>query len=173
MVRCHDCGTELGEAPLAYGADAPWQVAGAAPEEMSRRVRLTSDQCVVDGKDFFVRGRLEIPIRGRSEPFAWTVWTSLSPPNFKRMSDLWNTPGREREPAYFGWLSSELRQFYGASTLNLKTMVYTRPVGVRPFVEVEPTEHPLAKEQRDGIAWERVLEIAALAHHAEQPARRG
>jgi hypothetical protein len=50
-------------------------------------------------------------------------------------------------------------------TLNLKTNVYTQPVGVRPFIELEPTDHPLAIEQRTGISWERVQEIAELVLH--------
>ncbi len=36
-------------------------------------------------------------------------------------------------------------------------------LGIRPSIELEPTDHPLAKEQRDGITWERVLQINAAA----------
>ena len=50
-------------------------------------------------------------------------------------------------------------------TINLATNVHTRAVGVRPFVELEPTEHPLALEQRNGITWARVLEIASIMQH--------
>lgn len=51
------------------------------------------------------------------------------------------------------------------STINLKTNVHTRPIGERPLVELEPTEHPLAVEQRTGITRDRVREIAeALLH---------
>ena len=32
---------------------------------------------------------------------------------------------------------------------------------MRPLIEVEPSEHPLAVEQRQGISVERVAEIAA------------
>jgi hypothetical protein len=40
--------------------------------------------------------------------------------------------------------------------LSLKTMVHTQPVGVRPSIELEPTDHPLAIEQREGITVARV-----------------
>jgi hypothetical protein len=49
---------------------------------------------------------------------------------------------------------------YSPSTLNLKTNVHTQPVGLRPLVELEPTDHPLAVEQRDGITVARVQEFA-------------
>ncbi len=44
-------------------------------------------------------------------------------------------------------------------------MVHTRPVGARPLIELEPTDHPLAVEQRDGISWDRIQQIAELARH--------
>ncbi len=75
------------------------------------------------------------------------------------MLDLWTTPGREKEPGYFGWLSTELPA-YPQSTKNLKTTVHTDVIGTRPHVHLEPTEHPLAVEQRDGITLHRVQEIA-------------
>jgi hypothetical protein len=52
-------------------------------------------------------------------------------------------------------------------TVNLKTMVHSREVGRRPFIELEPTDHPLAVEQRQGITWARVQEIAELVLHGQ------
>jgi hypothetical protein len=39
------------------------------------------------------------------------------------------------------------------------------PVGQRPLVELEPTDHPLAVEQREGITIARVQEFAELLQH--------
>ena len=39
---------------------------------------LTSDDCVIDGTAFFVRGCIEIPVHGQADPFIWGVWVSLS-----------------------------------------------------------------------------------------------
>ena len=89
---------------------------------------------------------------------------SLSRDNFSRMAELWSAPGREREPAYFGRLSTELPA-YPMATLNLKTHVHTEPVDNRPHVVLEPTDHPLAMEQRTGITLDRVQRIAELLTH--------
>ncbi|MEV0977865.1 DUF2199 domain-containing protein [Streptomyces sp. NPDC049915] len=78
---------------------------------------------------------------------------------------MWDTPGREAERPYFGWLTTDL-PVYPTTTLNLKTHVHTRPLGERPFVELEPTDHPLAVEQRTGITLDRVPEIAAAVLHS-------
>lgn len=70
---------------------------------------------------------------------------------------------RGRTP-YFGWLTTELAP-YSPSTTNLKTHVHTRSLGQRPFIELEPTDHPLAVEQRTGITMDRVREIAEAVLH--------
>lgn len=130
------------------------------------RSGLSSDQCIIGGEHFFVVGLIEIPIVGTDQTFSWGVWASLSEANIIRMSELWETPGRESEPPYFGWLSTEL-PVYGTPTLNLKVNVHTRPVGERPFIELEPTDHPLAVEQRTGITYGRVQELAERLLHPE------
>lgn len=115
---------------------------------------------------FFVRGRLVIPVTDAAAgtEFDWGVWVSLSRDNFTPVLSLWTTPGREREQPYFGWLSTEL-PLYQPSTLSLKTHVHTQAVGQRPVIELEPTDHPLALEQRTGITLARVQEIAETLLH--------
>jgi hypothetical protein len=161
---CRTCGEFHPGVALCYGADAPihW---GAIPEaERHQRGELSSDQCVIDDEYFFILGRLEIPIRDNDEPFCWLVWVSLSEPNFMRACELWEEAGRENEPPYFGWLSTPVPGY--PDTVNLKTHVHTRPLGNRPFIELEPTDHPLAVEQRNGITMQRVFEIAEYIEHS-------
>ena len=92
------------------------------------------------------------------------VWASLSPANFERTVAMWTVEGRESEPSAFGWLATGL-PLYQPSTLNLKTRVHTQPVGQRPLIELEPTDHPLAVEQHQGITMARVQEIAEQLLH--------
>jgi hypothetical protein len=146
---------------FSFGPHAPdlWLSLSEADREL--RAKLSSDQCIVDGQYFFVLGLLEIPVRGMDKRFVWRVWLSLSEKSFSRCSELWTTPGRESEPPVFGWLQSQLP--YAPGTLNLKTMVQMRPVGERPSVLLEPTDHPLAVEFREGITVERAEQLARLA----------
>ncbi|MFD9791430.1 DUF2199 domain-containing protein [Streptomyces sp. NPDC059070] len=142
-------------------APAVWDPAFADADDCL----LSSDQCVVHGRHYLVKGVIEIPIVGSDEVFSWGVWVSLSRENFSRSADLWDTLGREAEKPYFGWLTTDL-PVYSPATLNLKTHVRTRPVGERPYVELEPTDHPLAVEQRAGITLDRVREIAEAVLHS-------
>ena len=49
--------------------------------------------------------------------------------------------------------------------MNLKSRVHLRDHGLRPTIELEPTDHPLALEQRNGISVDRVAEIYAIMLH--------
>ncbi len=155
--QCATCGQWHEDVPLCFGPSAPALWFSIPEPERESRCHLSSDQCIVDEKAFFVLGRLEIPIVNSEESFTWLVWVSLSESNFDRASELWNKPGREAEPAYFGWLSSSLP--YEPSTLNLKVNLHTRPVGERPYVELQESEHPLSVAQREGM---HMYEVQAL-----------
>ena len=159
--RCGTCGRWHDEVPFAYHALAPayWS------DELTRDVSsvLGEEQCIVRGEHFFVRARVVLPVLDAEEDFEWGVWVSLSEASFARMDDLWDTEGRERQGPCFGWLSSELPYRY--DTLELAVNVHTQPLGARPLVELEPTDHPLAIEQRDGITLARVRQIAEVVLH--------
>jgi hypothetical protein len=127
---------------------------------LEERVVLTRDQCVIDGKAFFLRGRIVVPVLGLEEPFIWGVWAEISPRNFIRAHELWNRQGRELDPPFPGWLDTDLTSF--GSTVNLEVNVRTQIVGRRPHFEVVSEEHLLGREQRDGISIARVQEIAAF-----------
>jgi hypothetical protein len=158
---CHVCGKWHDGLPLDYGYDAPqyW----SEKFKTSPNSFLNSDYCTIEQKDYFVRGIMEIPIIGRQEGFRWGVWTTLSKTNFDRMIELSDSPKLLEEPPYFGWLSSSIDLY--PETLNLKTNLRVRRLDWRPFVELEPTNHPLALEQRHGITVQRVREIAEHILH--------
>lgn len=162
---CSCCGQRHPDLPMAYHAEAPIYWSGRLP--FSRRNRLNSDQCVIKGEAFFIRGLIEIPVVDADDVFAWGVWVSLSRENFAQADELWTTPGREQEPPYFGWVSTEL-SLYSPSTVSLKSHVHTRPVGRRPLIELEASDHPLAVEQRTGITLERVRQIAETILHPQR-----
>jgi hypothetical protein len=161
---CSRCGAPHEGLPLDWAFDAP---AYWSPEyESSERGTLSEDLCVIqsaEGTDYFIRGVLEIPVHDANESFVYGVWTTLSEGSFKRAVELWDDPCRVEEPPYFGWMANSLVGY--PETLNLKANVQTRELDLRPFVELEPIDHPLAQEQHQGITMARVREIAELNLH--------
>ena len=163
--ECATCG-EVHQALPAFGFDYPLPYLTIPEDERSERVSLTSDACIIDDTEFYIRARLEIPVHGIAEPMAWGVWVSLSPANFARFEELFDEPGREAHGPWFGWLCSALPCY--PDTFELKTYVHLQPVPLRPLVELEPTGHPLAVDQREGITEHRARQIVeAVLHPAE------
>lgn len=160
--QCTTCG-EWHEGVPSFGARAPLYYYGVPEAERSARCRLTADTCIVDDTHFFVRGCIEIPVHGVAEPFVWGVWASLSRDHFERFVALLDCELRAQHGPYFGWLSAAITTY--PDTENLKTRVHLRDHGVRPWIELEPTDHPLAVEQRAGISVTRLAEIYAACTH--------
>ena len=147
----------------SFATEAPVYYYSIPEDDRATRCDLTSDTCVVDGEFFFIRGCVEIPVAGADEPFVWGVWVSLSKTSFTEYLANWDTPVRSDLGPYFGWLSVNFPVY--PFTESLKTSVQPRDNGIRPLIELDETDHPLAVEQRTGISVERVAEIYALYQH--------
>src|SRR5258708_10554462 len=118
---------------------------------------LNEDFCAINGTDFFIRGIIQLPILGTDEHFCWGTWESLSRDNFGRLLALHDDPKPVDLPALFSWLSRKLPDY--PDTLSLKMYARIQAPGDVPYFELEPADHPLAKEQHQGIGPERVREI--------------
>lgn len=160
---CTTCGKQHDDLPMCFGPRAPDLWYSMPDSERNERGELSSDQCVIDDKHYFVLGRILIPVIDSATPFTWLAWVSLSEMNFNRVCELWESEGRECEPPYFGWLQSTLP--YESSTMNLKTKIQTMPLGERPNILLEQSIHPLSIEQRTGITMIRAQQLAEAALH--------
>ena len=159
--RCPTCGCWSEGMPTHWNLPLPDPVSGIPPSERQGRVEETvvGELLAVDDEHFFIRANLEFPIAGSEELLSYTCWMSLSRRNATRQLEHWFTEGRERtlEPMV-GYLSNELAGFPG-SFLHV-ARIHTQPVGVRPSMEPEPTDHPLARAYRDGVSLELVRQLA-------------
>lgn len=152
--RCAVCG-QLHDGLPDVGVDRPDHWWGIPEEERSRRVRLTSDTCVIDDEDYFIRGVILLPIHDFPQPFGLGVWVSQKQENFDAY--LHNFDSADIGP-FFGWLCTRIH-YYAADTSLLKTMAHFRGGNLRPTIELEPTDHPLAVDQREGITLGKAWEI--------------
>ena len=152
--RCSICGELHDEIPhLGSDRPDPWW---AVPEdERDRRIELTSDTCIIDGKEFFIRGVIEIPVHEHADPFGFGVWVSQKKENFFAYL---KTPDSAEIGPFFGWLCTRI-SYYQEDSTHLKTMAHFRAGNMRPFIELEPTDHPLTIDQRNGITEERAWGI--------------
>jgi hypothetical protein len=91
----------------------------------------------------------------------WGVWVSLSQSSFEQYRETYDQPIEDEE--YFGWFCNRL-PFY-PDTLSLKALAHPRSAGLRPWLELEETDHPLSIDFYHGITIARAQEIAEYAMH--------
>jgi hypothetical protein len=151
--RCHTCGKEHDDLP-DIGADKPDNWWGIPKKERARRIKLTGDTCIIDD-DYFIRGVIEIPVHDYPEKFGFGVWVSQKKENFFTYR---KHPDTSAIGPFFGWLCTRIA-YYEDSTSLLKTMAHFQDGNLRPRIELEQTNHPLAVDQREGITLEKAWEI--------------
>ena len=164
--ECPVCGQHHAPLTLSFSAKAPAAVAGVRGDELERRLVISADQCVLDERRFFLRGRIVIPVHELVEPFVWGVWAEVSAKSFFLTNQRWTTKGREADAAFAGYLDTEIPWF--GNTLSLRVDVRTQPVGRRPHFVVADPAHRLSQEQREGMTLDRVKEIAAAVLHRKR-----
>jgi hypothetical protein len=147
---------------MDYSVAAPRNWFGLPEAERSARARLTDDVCIIDGREYYIRGCLEVPVSDISEYFIWGVWVSVSLESFRYIHDRWDAVIAEDEPPRFGWLSTWLQGY--PEPEEIRCHVFLRSGNLRPRIVLEPTGYPLAAEQHGGITMDRVKAIAANAH---------
>jgi hypothetical protein len=126
---------------------------------------LTHDFCIVEGQHYFVRCILQLPLIGApGEHFAFGVWSSLAEKNFRIYVDTFDSGEQAGVGPWFGWFSNRLEGY--PDTLGLKCRVHPQADHQRPWIEVEDSGHPLATESREGITYDRLLQIYAAYGHA-------
>lgn len=152
---CPTCGKEHADLPH-IGSPAPYQWSRELADDPDSS--LTDELCIIQGRDFFVRGVIEIPVHGYEYEFGWGVWVSHKKENFETYRDHFDSA--EIGP-FFGWLSTEI-SYFPESTLSLKTAVHYRGGSIRPRIVLAESGHPLYLHQHQGIS---LSEAWKIIHH--------
>lgn len=151
---CTVCGEKHDDLPY-IGIDKPDHWWDVPEEERDQRIELTSDTCIIDNEDFFIRGIIEIPVLDYPNNFGFGAWVSQKRENFFTYLD--NFDSGDIGP-FFGWLCTKIA-YYEEDTLLLKTMAHFQSEGLRPKIELEETNHPLSADQHKGITLDKAWEI--------------
>jgi hypothetical protein len=123
--------------------------------QRAERTTFTPDACTVrddEGMHYFVRGVIYIPIRGTDDAWGIGAWVSQSQKNFARY-----VANETMEPT-LGWLTNRIES-YAPTTYGLEAKLRFSDARTRPRIELEPGDHPLVVEQRDGITLARAWQV--------------
>lgn len=162
---CGCCGNRFEGSP-SYAYAMPDYYYQMSETERAQRGKIDENICRITSdnqSDYFIRVCLEVPIIGMTDPFLWGVWVSISQANLKRYLDTWENT--DESDTYFGWLSNEISSY--PSSLNLKAIAHPRRNNKRPWLELEPCEHPLYRDWKNGLTLEQAQ--ALVVHNMHNP----
>lgn len=163
---CSTCGETHEDVPLSFAADYPDKYANMSLRERELRAIASSDQCVIDENEFYVRGCLEIPLLETDGVFLWGLWASIWKDDYLEIADCWNEDGRKYgHGPYKGRLANSLKRYYSPDTANLKLSINLQAVGQRPLFIIEDPDHPLGVAQRNGMTNQEVHDLVSLLMH--------
>lgn len=161
-VRCGTCGGEHDLSEMEPSYTYPDAYLAVPPDERAIRATVGSDECrLLDDRKsdprYFLRVLLPMPVRGEREACAWGVWAEVTERAFARTRELWDDPAQYDEPPFAATLANALNGY--SATLGLPGQVTLSGPAIIPTFELAGgLDHPLAREQRDGVHPERVVE---------------
>ena len=151
---CPSCGRVSDEIPC-ISADRPYECWDVPEAEQGRRLGLTSERCIIDGKRFFTSGVIEVPVHDHPHSLRFGVWISQRPEEFFAYR---NNPDSGEIGPFSGRLASRI-MFFDEDTRSLKATVRFLGGGRSPKIELAAAKHPLILMQDEGITLDRAWEI--------------
>lgn len=148
---CSCCGGSYDTLPLKWVAAAP-QAFGDLPEAEQQKSDLTDDFCVIGARDHYVLGHIVIPVLEHDEKFVWGAWVHMPEKDAYAVRN-------GVEGVFSGKLNTSLPLYPETDGLDVK--VHVSSAEEFPRIEVM-NKHPLAMEQRNGIALGVVIQIASM-----------
>jgi hypothetical protein len=159
---CACCGDLSDTLPTSWNAECPddWLAVSETDRELPSFV--DTDLCRIrtaKGNRFFVRAILEAPIVEHSKRLMRGIWVSVSEPNFYWAKQVRDLDDVGEQPEIGGFVNNQLMDYPDTSRLFGRLQFrnnYLRPL----FIVDDDIDHPLAREQREGIRIERVHDMA-------------
>jgi hypothetical protein len=161
-LPCPRCGKTHDLTDLEPSFRRPDPFVAIPVRERAARTIDGNDHCAIrDAADtqrrYFLRVLLPVPVRGQEKPCNWGIWAEVSPQAYQRALELWRDPNQASEPPFPGRLANTCPGY--PETQGLPGLIQlVDPSTIPTFHFLPEVQHPLADEQRNGVAPGRVLE---------------
>jgi hypothetical protein len=138
----------------------PYRYLSIPENEREERVVFEHDTCVIDGRDWYIRGVVTIPVRDRRDDLRLHVWVAVSESDFTRLRGTSNSSECWTE----GYVASRLPYYpdtlLARSPVLLDSYFRKMPAAVYPYLNSDL--HLLALDQKKGIPAVLATKIESL-----------
>lgn len=158
--RCPSCTDKHDGFPaLAYAM--PDVIFALPVAEREARAVISSDLCVLDDVQYFVRCVMVVPVQACGDTIEYGPWVEVDGRDFSRYAVHFNGGGHPAWTAAEGVLANAFPA-NSQTTLGLSCLIRSSAdPSQRPGVEILDHGHALHAEQLNGIALPRAMEIVS------------
>lgn len=161
---CKVCGQQHTELLMDLAYQRPADVFKIPVEERPERIRMNDDLCIIDDREFYIRGVLALPVSELDDSFRWGVWAQVDQESFDYYQAHWHISSVAGLMPFSGRLSGGLAAY--SESDQLRVSIHLQPNNQRPLFVVEDQDHPLNQAQQQGITLHDVEAfVARIAPH--------
>jgi hypothetical protein len=151
---CSECNKVHNMSEMTLIHKIPMHCFKIPENERAKRIKVNDDLCSIDGKLYFIRGVLEMPIIGTKETFDWGLWALLEKKDFDKYIELWNAKIAKNMKSFEGFLEGAPR-FYPDSNM-VDITIQLRSKSKRPLFKIVSEQDEMGLDQRNGITMEKI-----------------
>ncbi len=139
----------------------PDLISNMSEEDKAKRIIRDGSLVIVDRENVFINGIIFIELKKASEWLSWEVWVKIEKEEFLKQAAIVEKGGKV--PFLLGTLESELPLYQASKNLKVQVDLYTSVD--KTVVTVIEQNHPLTKDQKDGIGEEMLIELMERIYH--------
>jgi len=171
LIECSCCGKMVSSEDVELAFRRPDVVAALSQDEQEARCKSTDDICELDGKRFFVRCTIPIPVHERLHEYSIGAWAEIADADFKKIWALWKDENQANEPAIAGVLANDVPLSTGA--LGCSVAVKLTGPKTRPHIIIADEDCSIFQEQKYGISLHRASEYSDITRSEIGPQNDG
>jgi hypothetical protein len=130
-VKCHKCGQYHDSHTIEVVFKYPDAYFDIPEEERSERVKKNDDICIIDEREYYIRGLLPIKTTLiKKKEYHWGVWVKVDADTYKIIYDNWDLENQDHITGLTGHLANDIK-FY-KRTLNKEVSILLTGNKTRP-----------------------------------------
>jgi hypothetical protein len=158
--KCDICGKTHNGLPMDMSHKNPADYFEVPPSEREKRIQKTDDVCVIDDKEFYIRGILPLPVIDSTDEFRWGVWARVEEQDFKTYLKYWDGNIPENLLPLSGHLSGGMKDYPESDMLPVE--IHLQSGNQRPVFRVLSDKTQLGFDQQKGISMAKVHSFVEL-----------
>lgn len=165
MARCAVCKEVHDEVEPAFRRpDAFFAVPEA---QRASRIEESDDLVSIDDKAFFLRGFVQVPVRGREAGYGWGFWAKVAKAHFDTYRRYFYDDPPPEHPGFPGTLANQTRWL--PPTLGLPVHVHLGRGSARPSFVLLDEAHELSRHQSRGVSQAQVRTWSDVISNTHPP----